>query len=90
MTLENADDPLWLVPGIALKDSGEDRDRNDQSPGIPTREPLECHHCGDETEHRFHTYESLPTDTWSGQPIWACQECGACRYGPSPSTRCPP
>ncbi|WP_433630039.1 hypothetical protein [Halomicrococcus sp. NG-SE-24] len=88
--LENADDPLWLVPGIDLKESSEDRDRGDQSPGIPTREQLECHHCGGETDHRFHTHESLPDDTWSGQPIWECRECGACRYGPNPSTRCPP
>lgn len=88
--LETAANPLWLVPGIGLKESSGDRDRDDQSSGIPTREQLECHHCGGETDHRFHTRESLSDDTWSGQPIWKCHECGACRYGPSLSTRCPP
>lgn len=82
--LENADDPLWLVPGLALKESSEASDRDDQSPSIPTRNQLECHHCGDETDHWFDTHESLPDDTWSGQPIWECRECGACRYGPEP------
>lgn len=82
--LENADDPMWLVPGIALRESSEDSDQDRQPSSLPTRVQLECHHCGSETGHRFNTYETLPDDTWSGQPIWECQECGACRYGPEP------
>jgi hypothetical protein len=81
---ENAEEPLWLVPAIALRESSEGTERADQSPDIPTRELLECHQCGSETEHQFQTHETLPDDTWSGQPIWECQDCGACRYGPDP------
>ena len=79
--LENADDPMWLVPGIALRESSEISDRDEQSPSIPTRDQLECGHCDAETGHRFNPYESLPDDIWPGQPIW---ECGAWRYGPEP------
>ena len=82
--LEKANDPMWLVPGIALRESSEDSDQDRRPSSLPTRVQLECHHCGSETGHRFNTYESLPDDTWSGQPIWECQECGACRYGPEP------
>ena len=83
-TLETADDSVWLVPGIALRESDEESDRDEQVPSIPTEAQLECHHCNDETGHRFDTYESLPDDTWSGQPIWGCRECGASRHGPEP------
>jgi len=82
--LETADTPMWLVPGIVLRESSEANDRDEQSPSIPTEAQLGCQHCDDETGHRFNTYESVPADTWSGQPIWECQECGACRYGPEP------
>jgi hypothetical protein len=82
--LENADDPMWLVPAIALREPNEDRPRADEASVIPTRKALECHHCGGDTDHRFDTHESLPDETWSGQPIWGCQECGASRYGPAP------
>ena len=82
--LENADDPMWLVPGIALRESSEDSDQDRRPSSLPTRVQLECHHCGSETGHRFNTYESLPDDTWSGQPIWECQVCGTGRYGPAP------
>jgi hypothetical protein len=82
--LETADDPMWLVPGIALQESSGESDQDAQPSNIPTRVQLECHHCDSETGHRFTTYESLPDDTWSGQPIWECRECGACRYGPEP------
>jgi len=82
--LKKADDPMWLVPGIALQESSGDSDQDEQPSNLPTRVQLECHHCDSETGHRFNTYESLPDDTWSGQPIWECRECGACRYGPEP------
>jgi hypothetical protein len=82
--LETADDPMWLVPGIALQESSGESDQDAQPSNIPTRVQLECHHCDSETGHRFTTYESLPDDTWSGQPIWECRECGTCRYGPEP------
>jgi len=82
--LEKADDPMWLVPGIALQESSGDSEQDEQPSNLQTRVQLECHHCESETGHRFTTYESLPDDTWSGQPIWECRECGACRYGPEP------
>jgi hypothetical protein len=82
--LEKADDPMWLVPGIALQESSGDSDQDEQPSNIPTQVQLECHHCDSETGHRFTTYESLPDDTWSGHPIWECRECGACRHGPEP------
>jgi hypothetical protein len=82
--LEKTDDPMWLVPGLTLRESSEGSNQDEQSSNLPTRVQLECHHCDSETEHRFNTYESLPDDTWLGQPIWECRECGACRYGPKP------
>jgi len=87
--LENADDKMWLVPGIALRESKEASNRDDQLPGTPTKEQLGCYHCDNETDHRFDSHEALPDDTWSGQAIWECRACGACRYGPNPSTHCP-
>lgn len=80
--LETADDPMWLVPGIALQESSGDSEQDEQPSNLRTRVQLKCHHCESETGHRFNTYESLPDDTWSGQPIWECRECGTCRYGP--------
>ncbi len=49
--------------GIALRESSEDSDRDNQSPSIPTRAQLYYQSCGDETKHRFNTHESIPDDT---------------------------
>jgi len=81
--LENTDD-LWLVPAIALQDSGDDIHAESHQSSVPSKHRLECWECDRETEHRFDEFESLPSEDWSGQPIWECRVCRTTRYGPQP------
>jgi len=81
--LNDADDAVWLVPAMALTETaGEGKPENQRPPG-PATEYLDCQNCGQPTDHRFKMGESVPDDTWTGQPIWECQMCGSARYGPS-------
>ena len=77
-------DQLWLVPAIAVETVPHETESTGAGAEIPTVTVLKCQHCTTETEHRFNTHESLPDDTWTGQPIWECQVCGTGRYGPAP------
>jgi len=77
-------DQLWIVPAIAVEAVPIETGSTSARAEIPTVTVLECQHCTTETEHRFSTHESLPDDTWTGQPIWECQVCGTGRYGPAP------
>ena len=81
--LKNTDD-LWLVPAIALRDSVDDVHAERHQPSVPTKHRMGCWECDRETEHRFDEFESLPSEQWSGQPIWQCRVCGTPRYGPHP------
>jgi hypothetical protein len=78
-----ADDELWLVPAIALTATTGERDSDGQPSPVPTTERLDCQDCGRATDHQFETHESIPDETWAGQPIWECQICGTARYGPA-------
>ena len=75
---------LWIVPAIAVGTVPNETGSTSARAEIPTVTVLECQHCTSETEHRFSTHESLPDETWTGQPIWECQVCGTGRYGPAP------
>ena len=77
-------DQLWIVPAIAVETVPHETESTSTGAEIPTVTALECQHCTRETEHRFRTRESLPDETWTGQPIWECQVCGTGRYGPAP------
>ena len=81
---EDADDDLWLVPAIALKESVDKTDTEQPRRERPNRTHLECRECDRETKHRFHEFEAVPDDEWTGQPMWSCQRCGTPRYGPEP------
>jgi len=81
--LENPDD-LWLVPAIALQNCLDDIHEESHQPSVPAKHRLECWECDRETEHRFHEFESLLSEEWSGQPIWECRVCRTPRYGPQP------
>lgn len=78
----DANDDLWLVPAIALQQSGAETSTEHSRHEQPNREYLECRECGRETEHRFREFETVPDDEWTGQPMWDCQRCGTPRYGP--------
>ncbi|WP_313696078.1 hypothetical protein [Halorarum halobium] len=80
----NGGDQLWIVPAIAVETVPQKTKSTSTGTEIPTVTALECQHCTSETEHRFSTRESLPDETWTGQPIWECQVCGTGRYGPAP------
>ncbi|SIS21480.1 hypothetical protein [Natronorubrum thiooxidans] len=82
--LDNAGDDAWLVPAIALQQAPHERETENQDSGIPTKERLECHQCGQTTDHRFSDHQLLPNETWTGHAIWECQICGVPRYGPNP------
>ncbi|TQQ79176.1 hypothetical protein EGH24_12355 [Halonotius terrestris] len=82
--LGNIDD-RWLVPAIALEDSVDDNHEESHRPSVPTKHRMKCWECDRETTHRFEEFESLPSEDWSGQPIWECGECGNPRYGPKPA-----
>jgi hypothetical protein len=82
--VDGADDVLWLVPAIALTVTEGERDSDSRPSPVPTTERLDCQDCGRATDHQFDTHESIPNETWTGQPIWECQICGTARYGPAP------
>ncbi|WP_135665787.1 biosurfactant protein 1 [Halorhabdus rudnickae] len=77
-------DQLWIVPAIAVETMPRETESTSCGAEIPTVTTLECQHCTSEAEHRFSTRESIPDETWTGQPIWECQVCGTPRYGPAP------
>ncbi|WP_459190832.1 biosurfactant protein 1 [Halosimplex sp. J119] len=81
--LDDADDAVWLVPGIALTESPAEAVADRQVSSVPTTQNLDCQTCGRTADHRFKTHESVADEAWTGQPIWECQMCGAARYGPS-------
>ncbi|WP_089872645.1 biosurfactant protein 1 [Halogranum rubrum] len=83
--LDDTDDEVWLVPAIALQHTTDETGSDNQEDGTSTGDSLECQQCGRETGHRFSDFESLPDETWSGQPIWECDVCGTNRYGPTPT-----
>ena len=83
---EDANDDVWLVPAIALQESGAETSTEHSRHERPNREFLECRECGRDTEHRFREFETVPDDEWTGQPMWDCQRCGTPRYGPKPDT----
>jgi hypothetical protein len=80
---DDADDAVWLVPAMALAESTDEAAADHQVSSIPSKEQLDCQSCGRATDHRFKTYESVPDEAWTGQPIWECRVCGSARYGPS-------
>ncbi|EMA27524.1 hypothetical protein [Haloarcula japonica] len=82
-TLDDSDQ-LWIVSAIAVETVPHETESTSTGAEIPTVTALECQHCTRETEHRFRTRESLPDETWTGQPIWECQVCSTGRYGPAP------
>ncbi|CDK39175.1 hypothetical protein [Halorubrum sp. AJ67] len=82
--VDEANDELWLVPAIALTATTSERDSQSRPSPVPTTDRLECQGCGRATDHQFDTPESIPDETWSGQPIWECRRCGTARYGPAP------
>ncbi|WP_455428538.1 biosurfactant protein 1 [Halarchaeum acidiphilum] len=82
---EQAADPLWLVPALALQQPSRPDDTGQRSSATPTRQTLMCRRCERETRHRFHGTETSPADQWAGQPIWDCRVCGTSRHGPNPS-----
>lgn len=67
--LDDTDDEVWLVPAIALQHTTDETGSVSQEDGTSTGDPLECQQCGRETHHRFSDFESLPDETWLGQPI---------------------
>lgn len=77
-------DQLWIIPAIAVETVPSETESTSAVTDIPTVTALECQHCTRETKHRFSTRESLPDETWTGQPILECQVCGTGRYGPAP------
>jgi hypothetical protein len=81
--LDDADDAVWIVPAMALTKSTGEAAADRQVSAVPTTQELDCENCGRATDHRFKTYESVPDEAWTGQPIWECRVCGSARYGPS-------
>ena len=82
--VDETDNELWLVPAIALTATPGERDSDSRPSPVPTTARLSCQDCDRVTDHQFETHESLPNETWTGQPIWECQVCGTARYGPVP------
>ena len=82
--VDEAADELWLVPAIALTETTGKHDSENQPSPVPTTERLDCQDCGRATDHLFETHESIPHETWTGQPTWKCQRCGTARHGPAP------
>ncbi|PSP81369.1 hypothetical protein BRC88_02990 [Halobacteriales archaeon QS_4_69_225] len=80
--LNNADNAVWLVPAVALAESTGEGATDRQVPSVPTAQELDCQDCGQATDHRFKTHESVPNEAWTGQPIWECQMCSTARHGP--------
>jgi len=77
---EYADDDLWLVPAIALQQSGTEISSEYSQHERPNRTHLEYQECGQETEHQFREFEAVSNDDWTGQPIWGRQRCGTPHY----------
>jgi len=75
--IDDADDEMWLVPAMALTATAGERDSDSRPSPVPTTERLDCQDCGRATDHQFETHESIPDETWTGQPIWECQVCGS-------------
>lgn len=67
--LDDAGDDAWLVPAMALTETTGERDPGGQRPSVLTTEHLDGQNCERETTHRFETHESVPDETWMGQPI---------------------
>lgn len=70
--LDDAGDEAWLVPALALSEPTDEQEASSQQTTTPTRDQFECRSCRRATEHRFRTHESVPDETWAGQPIWEC------------------
>ena len=81
--LNDTDDATWLIPAMVLTESAREDETDSQVSSVPTTEQLDCQNCGRATDHRFNTQESIPDESWTGQPIWECRVCGTARYGPS-------
>ena len=81
--LDDTDDAMWLIPAMVLTESAREDETDSQVASVPTTEQLDCQNCGRATDHRFNTQESIPDESWTGQPIWECRVCGTARYGPS-------
>ena len=82
--IDDTDGELWLVPAIALTATAGERDSGSRPSPVPTTAHLDCQDCGRATDHQFETHESIPDETWTGQPVWECQVCGTACYGPAP------
>lgn len=82
--LGSAENDVWLVPAIALQRAVDDEPSEIRQPSVPSKTRLECRTCGRKTEHQFQEFESLPDETWSGQPMWECKACQSPRHGPNP------
>ena len=82
--VDETEEELWLVPAIALTATPGERESDSRPSPVPTTARLNCQDCDRATDHQFETHESLPDETWTGQPIWECQVCGTARYGPAP------
>ena len=82
--VDESDDELWLVAAIALAATAGERDSDSRPSPVPTMARLDCQDWGRATDHQFETHESIPDETWTGQPIWECRVCGSARYGPAP------
>ena len=83
-TIHNdADDAMWLVPAMALIKSTGEATADRQVSSVPATQKLDCQTCGQATDHRFKTYESVPDEAWMGQPVWEYWACSSARYGPS-------
>ena len=79
--LDDTDDAMWLIPAMVLTESAREDETDSQVSSVPTTEQLDCQNCGRATGHRFKTQESIPDESWTGQPIWECRVCGTARYG---------
>ena len=79
--LNDTDDAMWLIPAMVLTESAREDETDSQVSSVPTTEQLDCQNCGRATGHRFKTQESIPDESWTGQPIWECRVCGTARYG---------
>ena len=81
--LNDVDDEAWLVPAMVLTETASETESDSRRSSVPTTMHLDCQDCGKATDHQFETHESIPDETWTGQPIWECRVCGSARYGPS-------
>lgn len=82
--LESAENDVWLVPAIALQRSADDEQSESRQPSVPSKTRLDCRSCNRTTVHQFQEFESVPTENWTGQPMWECQVCQSPRHGPAP------